>query len=71
MASTSKLTKDIIASYFAGDELSDRELEAELDQIDVESDEEELDTRFCSDDDDDLSGLKGKRFPYKDMSVRK
>ena len=52
MASTSRLTTDIIARYCAGDELSDHELEAELDQIEVESDENDLDTGVCGDSDD-------------------
>ena len=50
MASTSKLTTDIIARYYAGDDFSDHELEAELE---VESDED-LDTGLCGDSDDDI-----------------
>lgn len=54
MAFTSRLTTDRIARYCAGDELSDHELEAELDQIGVESNEEDLNTGFCDDSDDNI-----------------
>ena len=52
MASSSRLTVDNIARYCAGEELSDCELEAELDQIEPESDEEGLEARITDDEEE-------------------
>ena len=41
MASSSKLTLDSVVKYCSGEGLSDTELEAELDELEVESDKEE------------------------------
>ena len=57
MASTFRLTIDDIARYCAGEELSDHELETEMDQIEVESDEEDLDTGVCDDSEDIIKSL--------------
>ena len=54
MASTSRLTIDDIARYCTGEELSDHELVIEMDQLEVESDEEDLDTGVCDDSVDNI-----------------
>ena len=46
------MTINDIARYYTGEKLS--ELETEMDQIEVESDEEDLDTGVCDDSEDDI-----------------
>ena len=53
MASSSRLTVDSVARYCTGEGLSDTELEAELDELEAESDEEGLESRISDDEEKD------------------
>ena len=52
MASSSKLTLDSVVRYCSGEGLSDTELKAELDELQVESDEEGLEARINDEEED-------------------